>query len=155
MCVRNNKGLPYFVEGGVHTRHLTFIDVRNHHGNHQDTTIMPWILRGTCNTACCECLTKVILDIIYIQGTAYEQNGPVIHTQDLTIQIIVFNFTRDRFLNQAIQKKEYKYKSLRDAMRATRLGNQTHHSYNCKNKESHIHKKHRTSWKPTFPKFTN
>ena len=38
------------------------------------------------------------MDTIYIQGVAYEQNGPLIPTPDLTIQIIEFTFTHDRFL---------------------------------------------------------
>ena len=38
------------------------------------------------------------MDTIYIQGVAYEQNGPLIPTPDLTIQIIEFTFTHDGFL---------------------------------------------------------
>jgi hypothetical protein len=94
------------------------LDTCNQHGNHQDNTIMPWILSCTCNTTQCECLAKLRPDIIYIQGVAYEQNGPLTCTLDLTIQIIEFTFTHDRFLDQAIQTKENKYNPLVDAIRA-------------------------------------
>ena len=102
----------------LYTRHLTLINVGNQHGNHQDNTIPPWILSCTCNTTRCECLTKLRLDIIYIQGATYEQNGPPIPTPDLTIQILEFTFTHDGFLDQAIQTKEDNYNPLVDAISA-------------------------------------
>ena len=38
------------------------------------------------------CLSKLRLNIVYIQGVAYEQFGSLIPTLDLTIQIIEFTF---------------------------------------------------------------
>jgi hypothetical protein len=61
---------------------------------------------------------KLKPDIVHIQGDAYEQNGSLIPTLDLTIQIIEFTFTHDRFLDQAIQTKEDKYNPLVNAIRA-------------------------------------
>ena len=94
------------------------INAGNQHGNHQDNTIMLWTLSYTCNTTWCECLAKLRLDIIYIQGVAYEQNGSLISTPNLTVQIIEFTFTHDRFFDQAIQTKEDKYNMLVDTIRA-------------------------------------
>jgi hypothetical protein len=76
------------LKSNVYTRHNALIIAGNQHGNHQDNTILPWILSCTCNTTRCECLAKLRPDIIYTQGVAYEQNGPLIPTPDLTIQII-------------------------------------------------------------------
>jgi hypothetical protein len=53
-----------------------------------------------------------------MQGDAYEQNGPVIHALVMTIQIIEFTFTHDRFFDQAIQTKEEIYNPLINAIRA-------------------------------------
>ena len=100
------------------TRHLTLINAGNQHGNHQKNTIMPWILSCTRNTTRCECLAKLRPDLVYIHGAAFEQNGPLIPTPDLTIQIIEFTFTHERFLDQSIQTKEIKYNQLGDAIRA-------------------------------------
>ena len=96
----------------------TLINAGNQHGNHQDNTILPWILSYTCNTTQCECLAKLRPYTVYIQGVAYEKNGPLIPTLDLTIQMIEFIFTHYRFLVQAIQTQEDKYKPLVDAIRA-------------------------------------
>ena len=110
--------LTNWLESNVNTRHLTLMDAGNQHGNHQDNTIPPWILCYTCITTWCECLAKLRLDIVYRQGVAYEQNGPLIYIHDLTIQIVEFTFTHDRFLDQAIQTKEDKCDPLVDAIRA-------------------------------------
>ena len=104
--------LTNLLKSNAYTRHLTLINAGNQHGNHQDNTIRQWILRCTCSTTQCECLAKLRLDIIYIQGVAYEQKGPLKLTPDLTIQIIEFTFTHDRFLDHAIQTKKDKYNSL-------------------------------------------
>jgi hypothetical protein len=106
------------LKSNVYTRYLTLIDAGNQHGNHQNNTIPPRILSCTCNNTRCECLTKLRPGVIYIQGDAYEQNGPVIHALVLTIQIIEFTFTHDRFFDQAIQTKEDKYNPLINAIRA-------------------------------------
>ena len=74
----------------------------NQHSNHQDNTIPPWILSYTCITTRSECLAKLRPDIVYIQGAAYEQNGSLIPTLDLTNQIVEFTFMHDRFLDQAV-----------------------------------------------------
>ena len=65
-------------------------------------------LTYTCNTTECECLAKL----------RPQQNGPLIPTPDLTIQIIEFIFTHDRFLDPTIQTIEDKYNPLADAIRA-------------------------------------
>ena len=44
-------------------------------------------------------------DIVYIEGIAYEKIGALIPTPNLTIQIIKFTFTHDKFLDQAILSK--------------------------------------------------
>ena len=110
--------LTNLLKSNVYTRNCTPINASNQHGNHQDNTILPWILSCTCNTTQCECLTKLRPNIVYIQGVAYEQNGPLIPTLDLTIQIIEFTFVHDKFLDQAIQAKEDKYNPLVNAIRA-------------------------------------
>ena len=70
-----------------------------------------------CNTTQCECLAKLRPDIVYIQGVAYEQNGPLIPTPDLIIRIIGSTFTHDRFLDHTVQTKEDKYNLLINAIR--------------------------------------
>jgi hypothetical protein len=107
--------LTNLLKSNLYTRNLTLINAGNQHGNHQDNTILPWILSCTCNTTQCECFAKLRPDIVYIQGVAYEQNGPLIPRADLTIQIIEFTLTRDRFLDQAIQTKEDKHNPLVNA----------------------------------------
>jgi hypothetical protein len=96
---------------------LALSNDNNYHGNHQDNTIPPWILSCTCISTQCECLAKLRPNIVYIQGIAYEQNGRLLPTLDITIQIIEFTFTHDRFLDQAIQTKEDKYNLLVDTIR--------------------------------------
>ena len=54
-------------------------------------------------------------DIVYIQGVAYD---PLIPIPDLTIQIIEFTFTHNKFLDQAIQTKEDKYNPSINTLRA-------------------------------------
>jgi hypothetical protein len=110
--------LTNLLKSNVYTRHLTLVNVGNQHGNYQDNTIPPWILSCTCNTIRYECLAKLRLDIVYIQGITYEQNGPLIPTLDLTIQFIESTFTHDRFLDQAIQTKKDKHNPLVDTRRA-------------------------------------
>ena len=80
-------------------------------------TIPPWILSCIHNITRCECLTKLRSDNDYIQGAAYEKKKSTT-TPVLTIQIIEFTFTHDRFLDQAIQIKEDKYNPLVGAIRA-------------------------------------
>ena len=91
-----------------------FVGVEKHY---KYNIIPPWILSCTCTTRC-KCLTKLRSDIVYIQGDAYEQNGSLIPTPDLTIQIIEFTFMHDRFLDQFLQTKEDKYNLLVDAIGA-------------------------------------
>ena len=79
---------------------------------------MPWILSCTCNFTQCECLTKLRPDIVYLPSVAYEQNGPLIPTLDLTIHIIEFTFTHNKFFDQGIQTKENKFNPLKHAIRA-------------------------------------
>ena len=107
--------LTNFLKSNIHTGHLTPINASNQHGNHQDNTILQLILICTCNTTQCECLANLRSYIVYIQGIAYEQNSPLIPALDLTIQIIDFTVTHDRFLDQAIQSKEDKYNPFVDA----------------------------------------
>ena len=80
--------LTNLLKSNIYTRHLTLINAGNQHGNHQDNTILPWTLSCTCNTTRYECLAKLRPDIVYIQGAAYEQNGPLIPTPDLIIRIV-------------------------------------------------------------------
>ena len=115
--------LTNLLKPNEHTRHLTLTNTIKQHGNQQDNTIPPWILRCTCNNTRCECLAKLRPDIIYIHGATYKQNNPLIPTPDLTIQIIEFTFTRDGFIKQAIQTKETKYNLLID-YKSTRLENE-------------------------------
>jgi hypothetical protein len=105
----------------VHTRHLTLINVGNQHGNHQDNTIPPWILSCTCNTTQCDCLANLRPDIVYIQGVAYEQNGPLIPTPDPTIQTIEFTFTHDRFLEPSHTNKRRQIQPISRRNKSTRL----------------------------------
>ena len=40
-------------------------------------------------------IITTLIYIIHIQGATYKQQGPLIPTQDLTIQFIEFTFTHD------------------------------------------------------------
>ena len=109
--------LTNLLELSVHTRHLTLINAINQHGN-QDNTIPPWISCCIFNTTQRECLAILRLRIAYIQGTTDKQNGLLIPTLDLIIQIINSPSQHDGFLDQAIQMKEDKYNPLIEARRA-------------------------------------
>ena len=80
--------------------------------NMATTKTTPSCLSCTCSSTQYEYLAKLKPDIVYIQ------NGPLIPTPDLTIQIVDFTFMHDRFLDQAIQTKEDKYNPLVDTIRA-------------------------------------
>ena len=113
--------LTNLLKPNVYTKHLILINTGNQHGNHQDNTILLWILSYTCNTTWCECLAKLRLDIIYIQGDAYEQNGPLIPTPDLTIQTIEFTCTYDRFLEPSHTNKRRQIQPVSRRNKSTRL----------------------------------
>ena len=135
----------------VCTRHVTLISIGNQHSNHQDNTILPWTLSCTCSITHCECLAKLRLDIVYIQGVACEQNGPLIPTPNLTIQIIIFTFTHGRFLDQSHTNKRRQMQPISRCNESTRLEYRTPHSYHRMSKGSHSHKKQRTPWEPAYP----
>lgn len=61
---------------------------------------------------------KIRVDIVYLQGHAYEHNGTLISTFDLTIQIIEYASTCDRILDRPMQIIEDKYNPLINAIRA-------------------------------------
>lgn len=99
-------------------QHHTLINIGNQHNTQQGNIKPPWILNCSCNTTQCKCLAKLRPDIVYINGATYEQTGPIWPTPDHTIQIIESIYTHEKFIDQDIQTKEDKHKSLIHAIRA-------------------------------------
>ena len=46
---------------------------------------------------------------MYIQGATQNQSSPFLQAPTIDVQIIIYTFTHDRFMDQAIKIKENKY----------------------------------------------
>lgn len=63
----------------------------------------------------CQCLAK-LLSKYYIKGATFEHLGLLFPTPNLSIQIIIFTFTHDKYIHQTLEIKQNKYNPLINAI---------------------------------------
>ena len=100
--------------------------------NPQENTVPPWLLPCTCRQPRCQCNARLKPDLLCIKGLPYQNSPPpnpvdnsprirepthqstppLLPTDNLTIQLIEFTYTNDRFSQDIINKKIHKYQPL-------------------------------------------
>ena len=109
---RHNKAVHLIIQtlqANKHTRFFTPTNAGNLNNQPQDQTVLEWLLACTCPQRICQCQTKLRPDIMCIIGTPNQTQTPILSSPKHTIQFIKFTYCHDRFPEQALTHKHFKY----------------------------------------------
>lgn len=70
--------------------------------NPQENTVPTWLLPYTCEQQICHCHVRFKPEMLHVKGLPYLSTPPLNPSDNLTIQIIKFTYTNNKFSRETI-----------------------------------------------------
>ena len=88
------------------------MNVGTFNNNPQDNTIPTWLLPCTCEQQRCHCNARFKSNLLCIKELQHLNTAPLHPTDRVTIQLIEFTYTNDKFSHDTINSKIQKHQPL-------------------------------------------